>query len=162
MCGFKFKMLVVQKGLSAHLNETLTCQVLTSEVSYDDLRLFMHYNLPGEWQQLMMLSCAFLLSPKQKCSTLFIHGGDGHWDELIFTMPSYSLKPFASGEENTGNICWNSLIVLVNVCDLKISHVLIIILEFCFIYRYIIKNNTAYCNAKCINNSSIKYRKCIA
>ena len=99
------KMLVVQKGLSAYVSETLSCQVLTSGISQDDLILFTNYNLPGEWQQLMMMSCAFLLSPKQKRSTLFIHGGVDIGKRYFCDAFS-----FASGEENTGNFCWNPLI----------------------------------------------------
>ena len=96
-------------GLSAHVSETLLCQVFTSGISNDDLRLCMHYNLPGEWQQLMILICAFLLPPKQKRSTVFIHDvmdiGKSHfYDAFSF------IKPFASREENTGNFCWNPLI----------------------------------------------------
>ena len=107
--AFKFKMLVVQKELSAHVSETLSCQVLTPGISQDDLRLSMHYNLPGELQQLMMLSCAFPLSPKQKRSTLFIQGevdiGKSYfYDVFLF------IKLFASREENTGNFCCNSRI----------------------------------------------------
>ena len=87
----------------------MLCKVLSGAVHQDDLIFFIYYNLPAEWQQMLMLTCAFLLLGKQKKSTLFVHGPVDIGKSYFFDGFSF-LRPFASGEANTGNFCWNSLV----------------------------------------------------
>ena len=64
--------MVVNNGLFTHLSDSLACQILTSGVSPEDLTMFKHYNLPEQWEQLILLTFAFLLQPTPR-KTLFIH-----------------------------------------------------------------------------------------
>ena len=68
----------------------------------------------------MMMSCAFLLSPKQKRSTLFIHGGVDIWKSYFYDAFSFN-KPFASGDENTGTFAGIRSLIIISLYYMMIK-----------------------------------------
>ena len=53
--------------------------------------------------------CFLIVGEAKKKSTLFVHGPVDIGKSYFFDGFSF-LRPFASGEANTGNFCWNSLV----------------------------------------------------